>query len=82
MAAVAALRNRLDAYPTELAGCADEHADSRVLGAGDDRDAGRGGHGCESGGRVGDGVPGNAPAAPAQGGCFPPPGGCRLRMSR
>ena len=34
MAAVAALRNRLDAYLTELAGCADEHADSRVLGAG------------------------------------------------
>ncbi|HNO14849.1 MAG TPA: DUF222 domain-containing protein, partial [Actinomycetota bacterium] len=34
MSAVAALRNRLDAYLTALAGCADEHADSRVLGAG------------------------------------------------
>ena len=34
MTAVAALRNRLDAYLTELAGAADEHADSRVLGVG------------------------------------------------
>ena len=34
MTAAAVLRNRLDAYLTELAGCADEHADSRVLGAG------------------------------------------------
>ena len=34
MTAVAALRNRLDAYLTALAGAADEYADSRVLGAG------------------------------------------------
>ena len=32
--ALARLRNRLDAAITELAGCADEYADSRVLGAG------------------------------------------------
>jgi hypothetical protein len=32
--ALAALRNRIDAAITELAGCADEHADSRILGAG------------------------------------------------
>ena len=34
LAAVAKLRNRLDAYLTETAATADEHADSRVLGAG------------------------------------------------
>jgi hypothetical protein len=32
--ALAVLRNRIDAAITELAGCADEHHDSRVLGAG------------------------------------------------
>ena len=32
--ALAALRNRLEAAITDLAGAADEHADSRVLGAG------------------------------------------------
>ena len=34
MQALAGLRNRIDAAITELAGCADEHADSRILGAG------------------------------------------------